>query len=123
IRTNVCVMEVFKMSEVNDRGTKKWTAMMMPEHEEMLQQMWKEQEYKQKPILDEQEQFELNTRLQLALQNDLTVEVEYYDHNSHDSRKIKGKLLLADTLANTLKFDNGENTAVSFDDVLEVLID
>jgi len=39
-------MEVFKMSEVNDRGTKKWTAMMMPEHEEMLHQMWQEQEYK-----------------------------------------------------------------------------
>ncbi|WP_185959636.1 YolD-like family protein [Lentibacillus cibarius] len=111
------------MSEVNDRGTKKWTAMMMPEHEEMLQQMWQEQEYKQKPILDEQKQFELNTKLQLALQNDLTVEVEYYDYNSHDSRKIKGKLLVADTLANTLKFDNDENTAVSLDDVLEVLID
>src|SRR5699024_4115791 len=81
----------------------KWTAMMMPEHEEMLRQMWQEQEYKQKPILDEQKQFELNTKLQLALQNDLTVEVEYYDHNSHDSRKIKGKLLVADTLANTVR--------------------
>jgi len=27
------------MSEVNDRGTKKWVAMMMPEHEEMLRKM------------------------------------------------------------------------------------
>ncbi|SEQ24284.1 hypothetical protein SAMN05216232_2008 [Virgibacillus subterraneus] len=24
------------MSEANDRGTKKWTAMMMPEYEQML---------------------------------------------------------------------------------------
>jgi len=113
----------FKVSEVNDRGTKKWTAMMMPEHEEMLQQMWREQEYKKKPILDEQKQFELNTKLQLALQNDLTVEVEYYDHGIHDFQKIKGKLLMVDTLANALKFDNEENTSVPLDDVMEVVID
>ncbi|WP_176449287.1 YolD-like family protein [Lentibacillus sp. CBA3610] len=111
------------MSEVNDRGTKKWTAMMMPEHEEMLQQMWREQEYKKKPILDEQKQFELNTKLQLALQNDLTVEVEYYDYGAHDFQKIKGKLLLADTLTNALKFDNEENLSVPLEDVMEVVID
>jgi len=111
------------MSEINDRGTKKWTAMMMPEHEEMLQQMWQEQEYKQKPILDEQKQFELSTKLQLALQNDLTVEIEYYDHGIHDFQTLKGKLVMADTLANTLRFDNDENTAIHLDDIMEVVID
>lgn len=111
------------MSEVNDRGTKKWTAMMMPEHEEMLQQMWHEQEYKKKPVLDEQKQFELNAKLQLALQNDLTVEVEYYNHGVHNTQKLRGKLLVTDPLTGTLQFDDEENTAVLLEDVMEVVID
>lgn len=111
------------MSEVNDRGTKKWSAMTMPEQEELLQQMEHEHEYKKKPILDEQKQFELNAKLQLALQNDLTVEVEYYDHSVHDFQKIKSKLLAVNPLIRTLKFDNKEYTAVSLEDVMEVVID
>ncbi|GIP64468.1 hypothetical protein J32TS6_30230 [Virgibacillus pantothenticus] len=40
---------------VNDRVTIKWTSIMLPEHVEMLEEVWKEQEYKEKPILDEQQ--------------------------------------------------------------------
>ncbi|MFD1362808.1 YolD-like family protein [Lentibacillus salinarum] len=111
------------MSSVNDRGTKKWTAMMIPEHEEMLQQMWDEQKYKEKPILDEQKQFEINSKLQLAINNDLTVEVEYYDHDVHDFQTIKGKLIMVDNLARVLRFDDASSTVVSLNDVMEVVVD
>src|SRR5699024_1318970 len=112
-----------EMSSVNDRGTKKWTAMMIPEHEEMLQQMWDEQKYKEKPILDEQKQFEINSKLQLAINNDLTVEVEYYDHDVHDFQTIKGKLIMVDNLARVLRFDDASSTVVSLNDVMEVVVD
>ncbi|WP_077702509.1 YolD-like family protein [Virgibacillus dokdonensis] len=75
---------------VNDRGTIKWTSIMMPEHIEMLQEMWKEQEHKEKPILDEQQQEEINTKLLMAGVNDLTVEIKYF--NKHDFYKVKGKI-------------------------------
>ncbi|RFA37018.1 hypothetical protein CAI16_02790 [Virgibacillus dokdonensis] len=75
---------------VNDRGSIKWTSIMMPEHIEMLQEMWKEQDYKEKPILDEQQKEEINTKLLMALANDLTVELKYFD--KHDFYKVKGKI-------------------------------
>ncbi|WP_090237889.1 YolD-like family protein [Lentibacillus halodurans] len=72
-------------------------------------------------MLDEQKQFEINTQLQLALSNDLTVEIEYYSHDLHE--KIKGKLLLVDNLARLLRFDNEDSTAISLNDVMEVTVD
>jgi len=38
---------------LRDRGTKKWTSIMLPEHAKMLEHIWKESEHKDKPILDE----------------------------------------------------------------------
>ncbi|SHH87899.1 YolD-like family protein [Virgibacillus chiguensis] len=75
---------------VNDRGTIKWTSIMMPEHIEMLQEMWEEQDYKEKLILDEQQQEEINNKLLMAGVNDLTVELKYF--NKHDFYKVKGKI-------------------------------
>ncbi|SER00036.1 YolD-like protein [Virgibacillus subterraneus] len=91
------------MSEANDRGTKKWTAMMMPEHERMLKQLRSEDEYKEKPILSEYQKAEIDTVLQLALKDDLTVELEHFKNK--DYHKIKGKLLTVDVLNKCLKID------------------
>lgn len=107
----------------NDRGAKKWTAMMMPEQINMLNQMWEEQEYKEKPIIDEQKMFEINTMLQLALHNDLTIKVEYYDTQKHDYLKIKDKLLMVDNLRSVMRFDNDEQTEIELINVLDVSVD
>ncbi|RFA33304.1 hypothetical protein CAI16_15230 [Virgibacillus dokdonensis] len=64
-------------------------SLIMPEHIEMLQEIWEEQNHKEKPILDEQQQEEINTKLLMAIVNDLTVELKYFD--KHDFYKIKGK--------------------------------
>lgn len=85
----------------NDRGTKKWTSIMLPEHQQMLEEMWRQQEWKEKPILDEQFVMEINISLQMALQEDLTIEIEYF--KDHDYHKIKGKLLGVDPLLNYIK--------------------
>ena len=42
------------MMDINERGTKKWTSLMLPEQIEMLEQLDREQDRKEKPILDEQ---------------------------------------------------------------------
>lgn len=39
---------------IKDRGTKKWVAMMLPEHVAMVKKAWKEAEKQPKPELDEQ---------------------------------------------------------------------
>ncbi|RDW19604.1 YolD-like family protein [Oceanobacillus arenosus] len=38
-----------------DRGTIKWSSLMLPEHVEMLKELWKEDEKVQKPVLDQQQ--------------------------------------------------------------------
>lgn len=79
---------------VNDRGGIKWTAMMMPEHIELLKQTWQEQERKQKPIIDEQKQEEINLKLQMAVKNELTIDLKYF--LNHDFYKAKGKVVSID---------------------------
>ncbi len=103
---------------VNDRGTKKWTAMMMPEHIKMIENLWKEDERKTKPIIDEQQKEEFDLMLHLALKDFLTVEVIYYA--DHDFHTVKDKLLKIDSLKKTIKFDHdGE---LNFDDIIDVTI-
>lgn len=78
---------------------------MLPEHVKMLNEMWQEDNRKEKPILDEQQKVEINGMLQLGLKDDLTVAVTYYDNYDHHT--VEGKLLSCDALGRRLKFVNG----------------
>ncbi|GAA0428186.1 YolD-like family protein [Lentibacillus halophilus] len=105
------------MSNIYDRGSKKWTAMMMPEHEELLRKMWKEQDYKEKPILDEQQKEDVDARLQEAVYYHRTVEVKHY--NGRDFLTSKGTVSKIDE--RQLWLDNG--ATIKLEDVLDVRID
>lgn len=76
---------------VNDRGAKKWTSLMLPEHLEILKSVFAGQEYKKKPILDEQQIMENESILQHAIYDHLTVKITYFkDHGIH---VIQGKVV------------------------------
>jgi len=104
---------------INDRGTKKWTSIMLPEQIKLLNDYWESTEYKQKPILDEQEIEEIGIKLQMAIHNDLTVEVKYFA--DHDYKLIKGKLRKIDSVDKTLQFD--DYARIKLIDVLDVNIE
>ncbi|MBR3118957.1 MULTISPECIES: YolD-like family protein [Oceanobacillus] len=104
---------------IHDRGSKKWTALMLPEHIEMLKALQIEYNYKEKPILDEQQVEENAIKLQLAIHDNLTIEVKYY--KMHDYHKVKGKLLSV-ALNDCIVFDNEERTRVKFSDIMDVLV-
>lgn len=106
------------MGKVNDRGTIKWTAMMMPEQIKMLNDMWAQQERKEKPILDQQQIEDNAMRLQMAIHNDLAVEVKQFKNN--DFHKVKGKLSSI-VFNETIVFDNEERTRVNFS--IDVVVD
>lgn len=63
-----------------DRGNKKWTAMMLIEHRQKMKELKESEQDRKKPILDEQEKVAINSKLRQALQNDLEVEINYYDN-------------------------------------------
>lgn len=103
---------------VNDRGSIKWSALMLPEHVEMIKEMWAEDDKKEKPILDEQQINEINMKLQLALHDNLTVEVKYFkDHNFHAT---KGRIK---TIVNSEGIILEGGIKIKFSDVVYVIID
>ncbi|MGJ9458698.1 YolD-like family protein [Oceanobacillus sp. CF4.6] len=106
---------------MNDRGSIKWTAMMLPEHIQLLKDMWEQKEYKEKPILDEQQLEEINMKLHLAIHNNLTAEITYYAE--HDFKIRNGKLFKIDTRQGFIKIDNDERTKINLHDILDIKID
>lgn len=100
-----------------DRGNIKWTTLMLPEHAEILREWREQQEYKMKPILDEQLVEENELKLQLAIHENTTIEVKYF--KAHDFHLIKGKLRSVNG-EGFLTMDNEESTTIYFRDVIEV---
>jgi hypothetical protein len=64
---------------IRDRGTIKWTAMMLPEHVKMLREHQSDQDYGRKPELDEQKHEELNETICAAMEENKILEFTYYE--------------------------------------------
>lgn len=103
--------------KVNDRGTMKWTSLMLPEHIEMLNKMWEEQEHKEMPVLDEQQIAENNMLLQDALENDLEIRIKYFVDGEY--KTIEGHLLYIDILNERLFIDDIE---IKLEHIIEVIL-
>ncbi|MFB7140515.1 YolD-like family protein [Gottfriedia sp. NPDC056225] len=75
---------------IRDRGTIKWTSMMLPEHVKILRDWKVSQNYEQPKDVDEQLLEEMNRQLQQAIHEDASVQITYYkDHYHHN---VKGKI-------------------------------
>ncbi|WBX81272.1 YolD-like family protein [Virgibacillus salarius] len=103
---------------VNDRGNIKWSSIMMPEHIEMLNNIWDEQDRKQKPIIDEQQQEDINLKLHMAVKNDLTVELKYF--MNYDYYNAKGKITSIDRQNKYIKV---AGQYLSIESIIDVWID
>lgn len=91
---------------------------MLPEQVKMLQELREQQNRKEKPILDEHLIADINQELQMALEHDLTIELEYF--KNHDYHRISGKLLGVNPLLNYLKVEDLE---IWLDDVVVAWIE
>lgn len=101
--------------DIHDRGTMKWTSLMLPEHLEALNQIWNEVEQKEMPVLDEQQIAENNMKLQVALEYDKKIRIKYFADN--DYVDIEGYLLGTDMINGVIIM---EETEIRFDDVIAV---
>ncbi|RDW15866.1 YolD-like family protein [Oceanobacillus chungangensis] len=109
------------MSKVNDRGTIKWTAMMMPEHIQMINDYWDGMDNQIKPILDEQQLEEIGIKLHEVISKNLEVEIKYY--GNHDYLLIKDKIYSVNYNDKYLKMDDFERTKIDFHDIIDIQID
>lgn len=63
---------------MNDRGHKKWTALMLPEHKERIQRWVQSQHDVRMPVLDADQLQEINDLILTSLQEQRQVQVTYY---------------------------------------------
>ncbi|MEC1714778.1 YolD-like family protein [Schinkia azotoformans] len=67
---------------IKDRGTKKWVAMMLPEHVGMVKQSWKDAEKLPKPILDEQALEEIERSILEANETKSELIITYWENGA-----------------------------------------
>lgn len=102
---------------IHDRGSKKWSAMMLPEHVKMLKEVQREYYLEEKPVLDEQKLEEINFKLVLAKQDNLLVDVTFYTKG--EFKHIKGYVNIIDY---TNKYIRIDTYRLEPNSIIEVLI-
>ncbi len=105
---------------IKDRGTKKWSSIMLPEHVEAIKEVFEEEKRIEKPILDEQQRWENETKLQLALHNNLTVELKIYEDGSF--LKLKGKIMFMDAINRAIHLESEGIDEIQFENITNVMI-
>jgi len=85
---------------------------MLPEHVEILKEMWKEDERVEKGILEEDQAAEIDFKLQIAMKDDLSVKIKHL--NGFDFSYTKVKLICIDRVQMRLKSIDQESKEVGY---------
>ncbi|MDX5476771.1 MAG: YolD-like family protein [Bacillaceae bacterium] len=105
---------------IRDRGTIKWTSMMLPEHVKMLRDWTKEDYYEIKPELDEQQIEMMNEQIGEAMEFGNEVTITYYENKRY--QLFVGTIHHADPMKRRLhvvdKF--GEVSYLPLGDILDI---
>ncbi|MDN3448699.1 YolD-like family protein [Planococcus sp. APC 3906] len=102
--------------QIKDRGTIKWTAMMLPEHVQMLRDWQKHERSDARPYLDEFDLEALYEEIHLAYRRQCLVEIQVWQEEAQaftgivTAIDLRLKMLSLDSSGNVLKF--------SFDDII-----
>lgn len=66
---------------MNERGSIKWTSLMLPEHIQELKRLSQRQYDVNQPVLSEDQQEEIQRKVREAYESQAPVTVEYYENN------------------------------------------
>lgn len=89
---------------IRDRGMKKWTPFLLPEHREGLKELKEESLKKEKPTLDEQEWQLINETICEAMAENRALEFTYYKNG--DFRTLEGHVHYMDMMNKELRIVN-----------------
>ena len=104
-----------------NRGNLLWTGsrMMLAEHRQLLNERLKENERRERPILDEQQKEWMAELISQSIVNDIEVVIELFDPTQE--KKLTGKILKIDPALRRLKVTDQEDyTWVTMDDIVGV---
>lgn len=102
--------------QIKDRGRIKWTAMMLPEHVEMLREWQKEDRYHTMPQLDDFDLEAIHEEIQLAYKRHCDVEIRLWRETEQNFTGLISKI---DSRLNILYLDTGIQTQkILFNEVI-----
>jgi hypothetical protein len=101
---------------IKDRGDIKWTSLMLTEHREALKKLKQEENYIEKPELDEQQLEEMNYLIQKAVKEKTRVRIIYFKENR--IQKIEG--VIKEINGSIANLDN--DNRISLDRFLEIIM-
>lgn len=93
--------------QIKDRGRIKWTAMMLPEHVEMLQEWQQEDRYNHRPELDDFDLEAIFDEIQLAYRRQCDVEIRIWREGF---QTFTGIITAIDQRLQKLHLDTGLHT-------------
>lgn len=106
---------------IRDRGSKKWTSLMIPEHVKMLRDFANDEYYRvEKPVLDEQKMEELNEIVCESMEFRRELFITYYKNGHHVS--VQGLIHHLDTIQRKLRIvdQKDDHTMILLDDVVHI---
>ncbi|HLQ72379.1 MAG TPA: YolD-like family protein [Bacillota bacterium] len=95
---------------LRDRGTIKWTSLMLPEHVALLKEMWEEDNKVPKPDIDEQEMEIMNEKIRMAYHHNEDVRLSVHENGKITT--VVGLIKRIDVQTNTIYLlkDRGNGT-------------
>jgi len=102
--------------QLQDRGTKKWVSLMLPEHVEMLKEVFID--YKEKPVLDLQEKERIDRTLKWAIETKEEIEITYFDDGFY--KNYRGKLQRIDQWRGYIILFQAGGIRISLNDIISI---
>ncbi|WNB93632.1 YolD-like family protein [Bacillus sp. NEB1478] len=108
---------------IRDRGTIKWTAMMLPEHVKMLREHQNGLSYGKKPVLDEQKYEEFNETICMAMEDSSPLKFTFYQKG--EIKQLAGHVHYVDELKKQLRImdERAEVKLLNMADIIDIDID
>ncbi|MFC5402286.1 YolD-like family protein [Cohnella soli] len=110
------------IGEIRDRGSKKWTSIIIPQHGEMLDQLWEERKHEDRGELPDQAWEEIQQVVSLALQLSAPVWIRYFEITTH--QEFTGAIQKVDLLKRHLilqsSTDGQQRCVIHFDSIVSV---
>lgn len=108
---------------IRDRGKMKWQGFMMPEHTKLLAEMSKDYERQNKPIIDEYQIEEFESKIHLAMEFAYTIKITVWEGGFFND--YIGAIHRLDEINKIiyLKQQDGYFEKIRFDDIVNVVLE
>ncbi|MFB5087046.1 YolD-like family protein [Psychrobacillus sp. PGGUH221] len=109
------------LSQVKDRGNKKWVAMMLPEHLKLIREYVDDQKKIPKPVLDEWDLDIIQENIQIAMKRNVDVEVKTWKNGEFNFQI--GSISWVDLKGRTIEMEDVfKSNVIQLDDIVDVTV-